>query len=100
MSTASEFIPELVRAANQAGRLTELEFRRLTNRGVRTIKEMRLETGVRPNQQADVLPAIETRCLEAETGTADERKSVLLEIANLVRTLKIVLDARDEVLKE
>jgi hypothetical protein len=99
MSSVTDFISEIVRAANQSDRLTEFEFRRLTSRGVVTIREMRLETGVRPGRKPDVLRDIEVRCLMAETGDADDRKGVLLEIADMIRTLKIVLDAKDEVLK-
>lgn len=100
MSTTTAFISELIRAANTAEKLTEDERRRLTDRGARTIREMRLETGIRPGRGKDVLFDLEIAALKAESRSTDQIKAVLLDMADMIRTLKIVLDAKAEVLKE
>lgn len=99
MSATTDFIAELIKAANVAGKLTEEERRRLTDRGARTIREMRLETGIRPGRGKDVLYDLEIAALKAETGSGEEIKTVLLEMADMIRTLKIVLDAKAELLR-
>lgn len=102
MTSTTDFIAELIRAANRIEMLTDPEKRRLMDRGIRTIREMRVETGVRTStsKTRDVLNSLEVACLKAETGTADEVKAVLLQIADMMRTLKIVLDAKNEILRE
>ncbi|WP_426238195.1 hypothetical protein [Pararhizobium sp. DWP1-1-3] len=60
---------------------------------------MRIETGVRPGRRAnDPLRDIEIASLMAEAaGNNDDLKGVLLDLAEMIRTLKIVLDAKGEV---
>ena len=99
MTATTDFIAELIRAANFPDKLTEHDRRRLTDRAARTIREMRLQTGVRPGRGKDALYYLEVDALRAEVGSPEDIKKVLLEMADMIRTLKIVLDAKDEVLR-
>lgn len=94
MTAATEFISELVRAANEIGKVSAAERIKLMSRGAHTIREMRLQTGIRPGRGKDVLGDLEIAALHSETGSDDDAKAVLLEMANMIRTLKIVLDAK------
>jgi hypothetical protein len=100
MSSTTEFIAELVRAANEVERLSKGERSHLLLRGFRMIREMRLENGVRPIREKDRLRTLEIEALRAENGTGDDAKVVLLETASLMRELKNAMDAKDKVLKE
>jgi hypothetical protein len=61
---------------------------------------MRSETGVRPGRRGNSpLRDVEIAALMAEAaGNNDDLKGVLLDLAEMIRTLKIVLDATAEVL--
>lgn len=52
MSLTTHFIAELIRAANEADRLTRFEVKRLLNRSVDTIREMSRQTGVAGSHRA------------------------------------------------
>jgi hypothetical protein len=96
LSSTTDFIVELVRAANELGRLPIDERRRLVDRAVRMVREMRIESGIRPSRRGqDPLRDIEIAALMAEVaGNNDDLKGVLLDAADMIRTLKIVLDAK------
>jgi hypothetical protein len=99
LSATTDFIVELVRAANELGPLSVDERRRLVKRGLRMVREMRVESGIRPSRRReDPLREIEIAALMAEAaGNNDDLKGVLLDLADMIRTLKIVLDAKAEV---
>ena len=101
MSSTTDFIVELVRAANELTNLSNDERRRLVDRAVRMVREMRIESGVRPGRRGqDPLRDIEIAALMVEaSGNDDDLKAVLLDLADMIRTLKIVLDAKADVLK-
>ncbi|OOG75576.1 hypothetical protein B0E45_01210 [Sinorhizobium sp. A49] len=83
MSGVAEFVAELFRAANELEKLTEFEKRRLLERAVTIIRDMRDETG------------IAGRSLYADPidQRSDETvKAALLDAAGIIRTLKIILD--------
>ncbi|WP_018329947.1 hypothetical protein [Rhizobium giardinii] len=96
MSQTTDFITNLYRAANEIGKLSIDERRRLVDRAVRTAGEMRIETGVRPGRgNNDALREIEIAALMAEArGSEDDVKAVLLDLAEMIRTLRIVLDGK------
>ncbi|CAN7504638.1 hypothetical protein [Pararhizobium sp. LjRoot238] len=95
MTATTDFIAELFRAANEVGKLTVDEKRRLMKRGMRTIRELRLETGIRPSRTGrDALLAIQIDALQTEARSDDEIRAVLLDLADMIRTLKIVLDVK------
>jgi hypothetical protein len=96
MSGTTDFISELVRAANKVGKLTPAERVKLMVRGARTIREMRLMTGIRSDTRRDALNDVEIAALKSEKGSHEDAQNVLLEMADMIRTLKIVLDAKNE----
>lgn len=53
MSLTTDFIAELIRAANEADKLTPFEVRRLLNRSVATIRDMREQTGIPGSNRAE-----------------------------------------------
>jgi hypothetical protein len=78
LSATTDFIVELVRAAIELGTLSIAERRRLVDRAVRMVRELRMETGVRPGRRGqDPLRDIEIAALIAEvSGTIDDVKNV------------------------
>lgn len=99
MTVTTDFISELIRAANEINKLAPIERRNLMARASRTIREMRIETGVRAGRGRDRLFDLEVAALKSETGSNDDAKAVMLEMAEMIRTLKIVLDGKYEILK-
>lgn len=100
MNSTTDFITELVRAANEVADLTSTERIHLLLRGFRMIRELRLRAGVRAIREKDKLRSLEIAALRAEHGTDGDAKTVLLETAEMIRTLKIILDAKNEALKD
>lgn len=96
MSATTDFIAELVRAANEIDKLSTAERRRLSDRAVRMVREMYIGTGVRHIRgNKDALRDIEIAILMAEAGgNDDDVKAVLLDLAEMIRTLKIVQDGK------
>ncbi|MCV9967455.1 hypothetical protein OIU34_37120 [Pararhizobium sp. BT-229] len=90
MSTATDFIAEVVRAANEVGNLTTDEKRQLMERGVRAVREMRLDKGIRPQASVrDGLLSIEVSVLRSEIRNDDEVRAAVLILADMIRTLEI-----------
>ncbi|WP_426130239.1 hypothetical protein [Pararhizobium sp. PWRC1-1] len=94
MSSITDFIAELIRAANEIGRLTPAERTKLMVRGARTIRELRLMTGIRSGAGRDALNDLEIAALKSEKGSHQDAQKVLLEMADMIRMLKIVLDGK------
>ena len=100
MSATTEFVSELVRAANEVERLGNVERRRLLERAVTSIRDMRDEIGIRESRTAaDAVIDLQTTAVALWMGKRidDEVKAALLHAASMIRALKIVLDAKDEV---
>ena len=96
MSSTTHFITELVRAANELEKLSAYEKRRLLERAVITIREMRETVGIPSrNTSADAVTYIqETEVLLVRGWATDERvKASLLDAADMIRTLHIILDS-------
>lgn len=93
MSLTTAFISELVWAANQVEHLTNFEKRRLLERAVVTICEMREQVGIPPsNTGPDPVIDLQTTATGIERHTGDDVRSALLNAANIIRTLRIMLD--------
>ncbi|MEK1933529.1 MAG: hypothetical protein AAAC47_27865 [Pararhizobium sp.] len=79
------------------------EPRCLVDRAARMVREMYIETGVRPIRgNKDALRDIEIAVLMVGAGGNDDDddvKAVLLDLAEMIRTLKIVLDGKCEDLR-
>lgn len=93
MSLTTAFISELVWAANQADHLTAFEKRRLLDRAVVTIREMREQVGIAASEtEADPVIDLQTTAAGIERQTGDQMREALLDAANMIRTLRIILD--------
>jgi len=100
MCSTTDVISELIRAANDVGKLSPDKRRNLIVRAVRTVREMRTDTGFPSSPgRKDELHYIEIGALMYPSGPDESIKGVLLDLAGMIRTLKIVLDAKAEVLK-
>ncbi len=96
MSYTADFISELTRAANEVDKLSTDEYRRLVERAVRMVREMRLETGTRPSRgNYVVMGDLEIAALMTEAAANnDEVEGVLLNLAGMIRALKIMVDGK------
>ncbi|MGG7539828.1 hypothetical protein [Rhizobium sp. Nf11,1] len=93
MSLKTDFIAELIRAANGVEKLTHYEVSRLLDRSIDTIRDMRRQTSVAGIHSArDVL--IDLRlCSERVRDLPPEQvRDALIDAADVLRSLKIVLD--------
>lgn len=100
MSTTTDFIAELVRAANEVQKLQGLETRRLLERSIVTIRDMREEIGIPSSGTAmDAVVDIQrTEALLIQGRATNERvKASLLDAADMIRTLHIVLDTETRI---
>jgi hypothetical protein len=93
MSAVTDFIAELVRAANEVEKLQETEARRLLSRALRTIRDVRIDAGIAPSldspdEATDVLEA----CLQLhyEVVDAEGVRRALLKGASMIRDLRIL----------
>ncbi len=96
MSQTDAFIADLFRAANEVGKLSIDERRRIVDRAVGLARELRIEAGVRPSRgHNDALREIEIAALLAEAGgNHDDVKAVLLDLADMVTKLNIASDGK------
>ncbi|MBN9034138.1 MAG: hypothetical protein J0I23_30625 [Rhizobiales bacterium] len=102
MSANANLISELVRAANEVEKLGDFEVRRLLERAVVTIREMRSQAGIRPSRtNSDAVIDFQTVSGLVNIGrrSNDDVKAALLKSATMIRALKIMLDAKDETSK-
>ncbi|MBY3346468.1 hypothetical protein [Rhizobium laguerreae] len=93
----TDFVTELYRAANEVGKLTAFEKRRLIERAVTTVKQMRVQIAFSspPRRDGqDILVDIATVGGEIVSAPNQIVSHALLEAADLIRTLKIVLDGK------
>jgi hypothetical protein len=96
------FISELIRDANQIDKLGDYEKRRMLERAVVTIRDIRETIGIPPSSTVrDVVMDLRTTAALIEHGHVRDGQvqRAFLEAAQVLRTLKILLDARDEVTK-
>ncbi|WP_065372891.1 hypothetical protein [Ensifer adhaerens] len=97
MSLTTALISELVWAANQVEHLTNLKKRRLLERAVVTIREMRDQVGI-PESKTEADPAIDlqTTAVGFERRTHDQVVAALLDQADMIRILRIILSGKEE----
>ncbi|MBP1885097.1 hypothetical protein [Sinorhizobium mexicanum] len=96
MSLTTQFIAELIRAANEADRLTPFEVKRLLNRSIATIRDMREAIGIPGSNRAkDVVIDLQVAAARADRLTAAEIRDTLIDAADVIRTLKILLDGKE-----
>lgn len=93
MSGEAEFVAELFRAANELEKLTEFEKRRLLERAVASIRDMRDQTGIAGRSlYADPVTDFQTIAASIDRRSDETVKAALLDAAGIIRTLKIILD--------
>lgn len=92
MTVIPEFIARLVRAANEADRLSAEEVRRLLSRAVVMINELRQQVGIVPIKERDALIYLRTVLAGADRVPREEWHHSLLHAAEMIRDLRIVLD--------
>lgn len=96
MCLTTAFVAELVRAANHVEHLTDFEKRRLLERGVVKIREMRDQVGIPESKTAaDAVIDLQTTAGGIERRSADEVKAALLDAADMIRILRIILDGKE-----
>ena len=96
MSLTTAFISELVWAANQVEQLTSFEKRRLLGRAVVTIREMRDQVGIPESKTAaDPVIDLQTTAAGIDRRTHDQVMAALLDAADMIRTLRIILDGKE-----
>lgn len=98
-NSMTSFVMELVRAANEIERLGDFEKRRLLDRSYRTIEEGRREISSRRGMDYDEALDFLTMSRSLDQFSDDEVREALLSAADMLRNLKIILDAKDEVLR-
>lgn len=101
-ASVSGFISELIRDANQIDRIGDFEKRRMLERAVTTIRDIRETIGIPPSTTVrDVVIDLQTAAalVERKQISDDRVKAAMLEAATVLRTLKIVLDAKDDTIK-
>ncbi|XEN34971.1 hypothetical protein M728_005632 (plasmid) [Ensifer sp. WSM1721] len=93
MSLTTDFISELIRAANESDQLTHYEISRLFDRAIDTIRDMREQTGaVETHRARDVLIDMRISSERARDLSAEEVRDALVDAADVIRTLKILLE--------
>lgn len=101
MIALTGFISELVRAANEIGRLDNFQRRRLLDRAVTTIRDGREQVCIPASKNtADAVIDLQTIAASIDRRSDEQVKAALLDAADMIRTLKIVLDAKEEVLRD
>lgn len=91
-----------MRDANQIDKLGAFEKRRMLERAVTIIREMRETIAIAPSPtERDVMIDLQTAAalVERKKISDDRVKAAMLEAATVLRTLKIVLDTRDDTIK-
>jgi hypothetical protein len=88
MTATTDFISELVRAANEIERLSKGQRSFLLLRGFRMIRDMRIQSGTRPIHEQDGLRKLEIAALLAENGTSNEAILASLSTAEMDRLQK------------
>ncbi|MDQ0324053.1 hypothetical protein QO002_006260 [Pararhizobium capsulatum DSM 1112] len=101
MIQITDIIAELLRAANEVETLGATQISRLLDRSIDTIRDMRQQIGVEQNRLSrDVVIYLQTASARARGLPPDQAKDALLDAADTIRTLKMVLDAKYNRIKE
>ncbi|NKL23672.1 hypothetical protein GFM07_32285 [Rhizobium leguminosarum bv. viciae] len=85
------FISELVRAANEADKLTSVEVTGLLDRAITTVRELREQAGIVPLVGRDALIYVQTVSAGSDRVSREQWHHGLLHAAEMIRDLHIVL---------
>ncbi|MDS7594946.1 hypothetical protein [Agrobacterium tumefaciens] len=99
MTLTNSFIAELVRDANRLDQLDSYQKRRMLERAVKTIRDMRETIGMPSGPGRDCLIDIHTIALLIERGWRSDTdiRNALLQAAGMIRDLHIILDSNTEI---
>lgn len=99
MTLTNSFIAELTRDANRLDHLDGYQKRRMLERAVTTIRDMREAIGIPSGPGRDSLSDLHTIALSIEHGwrSDEEVRNALLQAAGMIRDLYIVLDSKTEI---
>lgn len=93
MSSIHAFICELIRAANEVEKLTPREMSRLLDRSVDTIRDLRGQTEIAGSRRArDVLIDLQIASSRARDLSPEDARDTLLDAAEIIRALRIMLE--------
>ncbi len=95
MSMTTDFVGELVRDANRIAYLDTYQKRRMLERAVLIIRELREEIGLPQGPGRDALLDIHTTALAIERGWRNESEitQAFLTAATMIRDLHVILDS-------
>ncbi|MCJ8520496.1 hypothetical protein ABID21_003628 [Pseudorhizobium tarimense] len=95
MSDASELVGQLVRAANRADRITDFERRKLFERTVIAVHEMRESIGMPVRTHADEIVDLQVRVAAhgLHAKTTEDLRAALLLAARMIRDLRITINS-------
>jgi hypothetical protein len=99
MSATTDFIAELVRAANEVHKLSYFEKRRLLERAITTIHDLRSQVHRWPTSDVhDAVFGLQMAAIAPEPGDRNNEaaKAALLDAAAMIRNLHIVLETKTE----
>ncbi|WP_332305830.1 hypothetical protein [Rhizobium sp. GR12] len=99
MTLTKSFIAELVRDANRLDHLDASQKRRMLERAVTTIRDMRETVGIPSGPGRDSVVDIHTVALSIERGwrSDEDVRNALLQAAGMIRDLHIILDSKTEI---
>ncbi|MFB0689935.1 hypothetical protein ACA106_05310 [Agrobacterium pusense] len=99
MTQTNCFIAELIRDANLLDHLDGYQKRRMLERALTTIRDMRETIGIPSGAGRDSLVDLHTVALSVERGwrSDEEVRNALLQAAGMIRDLHIVLDSKTEI---
>jgi hypothetical protein len=97
LSATTDFVSEVVRAANEVEKLTSVEVSRLLDLSVDTIRDLRHQAGIIPIEGRDALIYIRTVAAGASRVSTEEWHHGFRQAAEMIRDLRIVLDTGTEI---
>lgn len=98
MSGVTEFVSELVRAANGLDKLSEFSRAKLLDRAYDTIRDLRDEVGIQPDSlDKDAAIDVLTMSRSIPALTDAEVRNIMLKAAAMIRDLHIILDTGTQI---
>lgn len=100
MSDTTDFISRLSRSANQIEQIGSDERKQFINRAIALVRHFRKQVIIQPRRTApDALIDVMSIAASIDRRANGEVQAAFLDAADMIRTLKIVLDAEEKVLR-
>lgn len=99
MTLTNSFIAELIRDANRLDHLDDYQKRRMLERAVTTIRDMRETIGIPSGPGRDSLLDLHTVALSIDRGwrSDEDVRNAMLQAAGMIRDLHIIVDSNTEI---